>query len=118
MAKIQLNGKKITVKSKVTIYDILKKFKLYNKKVAIEYNGVIIPKVHYKKKFLKNSDNYEGVFLGTAHPAKFADIIEPIINNKIKIPNNLQESINKEKNATLLNNDYSDFSDYLLSNFR
>ena len=69
-------------------------------------------------KFLKNNTNYEGVFLGTAHPAKFADIIEPIINNKIKIPNNLQESINKEKNATLLNNDYSDFSDYLLSNFR
>ena len=69
-------------------------------------------------KFLKNNTNYEGVFLGTAHPAKFADIIEPIINNKIKIPNNLQESINKKKKSTLLNNDYSDFSDYLLSNFR
>ena len=69
-------------------------------------------------KFLKNNSNYEGVFLGTAHPAKFADIIEPIINNKIKIPNNLQESINKKKKSTLLNNDYSDFSDYLLSNFR
>ena len=65
MAKIQLNGKKITVKSKATIYDILKKFKLYNKKVAIEYNGVIIPKVHYKKKFLKNSDKLEIVhFIG------------------------------------------------------
>ena len=27
-----------------------------------------------------------GLFLGTAHPAKFSDIIEPIIKKEIKIP--------------------------------
>ena len=56
MAKIQLNGKKITIKSKSTIYDLLKKLKLNNKKVAIEFNGIIISKTNYKKKFLKNKD--------------------------------------------------------------
>ena len=56
MAKIQLNGKKITIKPKATIYELLKKFKLNNKKVAIERNGIIIPKAHYKKKYLKNID--------------------------------------------------------------
>tara|TARA_Y100000768_G_scaffold313001_1_gene247707 strand:+ start:270 stop:473 length:204 start_codon:yes stop_codon:yes gene_type:complete len=65
MAKIQLNGKRITVKSKVNIYDLLKKFKLNNKKVAIEHNGIIIPKTNYKKKFLKNNDKLEIVhFIG------------------------------------------------------
>ena len=65
MAKIQLNGKKITVKAKVTIYDLLKKFKLNNKKVAIEHNGSIIPKVDYKKRFLKGNDRLEVVhFIG------------------------------------------------------
>ena len=65
MAKIQLNGKKITIKSKVSIYDLLKKFKLSNKKVAIEHNGIIIPKVKYKKKYLKNNDKLEVVhFIG------------------------------------------------------
>ena len=49
MAKIQLNGKKITVKPKSTIYDLLKRFKLNNKKVAIEYNGAIVSKGNYKK---------------------------------------------------------------------
>ena len=44
MAKIQLNGKKITVNSKITIYELLKKFKLNNKKIAIEHNGIIIAK--------------------------------------------------------------------------
>ena len=47
MAKIQLNGKKVTIKPKTTIYELLKKFKLNNKKVAIEYNGIIIPKLNY-----------------------------------------------------------------------
>ena len=65
MAKIQLNGKRITLKTKVNIYDLLKKFKLNNKKVAIEHNGVIIPKTKYKKKFLKNNDKLEIVhFIG------------------------------------------------------
>ena len=65
MAKIQLNGKKISIKPKATIYDLLKKFKLNNKKVAIEHNGIIIPKSYYKKKYLKNNDKLELVhFIG------------------------------------------------------
>ena len=62
MAKIQLNGKKITIKSKLSIYDLLKKFKLNNKKVAIECNGNIIPKSNYKKRYLKSNDKLEVVY--------------------------------------------------------
>jgi len=65
MAKIQLNGKKVVVKSNCSIFDLLKKYKLTNKKVAIEYNGSIISKVNYKKKNLKNNDKVEIVhFIG------------------------------------------------------
>ena len=35
MAKIQLNGKKITVKTKSTIMDLLKKYKLNKKKLQL-----------------------------------------------------------------------------------
>ena len=65
MAKIQLNGKKITVKSNLTIYDLLKKNRLNNKKVAIEHNGIIIPKINFKKRYLKRNDKVEIVhFIG------------------------------------------------------
>ena len=65
MAKIQLNGKKILIKSNFSILDLLKKYKLTNKKVAIEYNRMIIPKIKYKKKYLKNDDKLEIVhFIG------------------------------------------------------
>ena len=65
MAKIQLNGKKISIKPKTTIYGLLKKFKLNNKKVAIEHNGIIITKENNKKKYLKDNDRLEVVhFIG------------------------------------------------------
>tara|TARA_B100000963_G_C22310328_1_gene529746 strand:- start:127 stop:330 length:204 start_codon:yes stop_codon:yes gene_type:complete len=65
MAKIQLNGKKISIKTGSSILDLLKKYKLDNKKIAIEYNGVIIQKIKYNKKILKNNDKLEIVhFIG------------------------------------------------------
>ena len=65
MAKIQLNGKKIKIRPKLTVYELLKQFKLDKKKVAIEYNGKIISQINYKKKYLKNNDKVEVVqFIG------------------------------------------------------
>ena len=43
MAKIQLNGKNF-IKTNFSLFDLLKKYKLINKKIAIEYNGKIIQK--------------------------------------------------------------------------
>ena len=65
MAKIQLNGKKVLIKSNYSIFDLLKKYKLIKKKIAIEVNGTIIPKVNYRKKKLFNNDKIEIVhFIG------------------------------------------------------
>ena len=65
MAKIQLNGKKVVIKSNYSIFDLLKKYKLSKKKIAIEHNGVIVSKANFKKKHLKNNDKIEIVhFIG------------------------------------------------------
>ena len=44
---------KISIKSNLSILDLLKKYKLHNRKIAIEYNGTIVVKSNYKKSFLK-----------------------------------------------------------------
>ena len=65
MAKIQLNGKKVIIRSSFSLFDLLKKYKFANKKVAIELNGIIISKINYKKKNLKDNDKVEIVhFIG------------------------------------------------------
>ena len=65
MAKIQLNGKKVVIKTNYSLFELLKKYKLSNKKVAIEHNWEIISKENFKKKYLKNNDKVEIVhFIG------------------------------------------------------
>ena len=65
MAKIQLNGRKISIKQKIYIFDLLKNYKLDKKKVAVELNGSIIVSKLYKKKIIKNRDKLEIVhFIG------------------------------------------------------
>ena len=65
MAKIQLNGKKITINQIFSLFDLLKKYKLNEKKIAIELNGQIITKKMYKKRLVKHNDKIEIVhFIG------------------------------------------------------
>ena len=65
MAKIQLNGKKVKIHSNFTIKDLIKKYKLKENKIAIEVNGVILPKNSYKNKKVKNNHKIEIVqFIG------------------------------------------------------
>jgi sulfur carrier protein len=65
MAKIQLNGRKISIKQNISLYNLLKNLKLDKKKIAIELNGAIINKQEFKKKLIKNFDKIEIVhFIG------------------------------------------------------
>ena len=65
MAKIQLNGKKVKIQRSLSIKDLIKKYKLKENKIAIELNGTILPKDHYKNKKVKNNDKIEIVqFIG------------------------------------------------------
>ena len=65
MAKIQNNGRKTIIKENTTIFEVLKKFRIDEKKVAVELNGEILVKNKYKKKKIKKNDQIEIVqFIG------------------------------------------------------
>lgn len=49
------------------------------------------------KKELKNHPNAIGIFLETAHPIKFLDVVEPALNIQLPIPNQIESVLNKEK---------------------
>ncbi len=71
---------------------------------AIGYGGL--------KNFL--DDGAKGIFLSTAHPAKFKDIVDPLIEGEVEIPERLARIIEKEKHAIPMEANYADFKSWLL----
>lgn len=59
--------------------------------------------------------NETGLFLETAHPAKFKDTVEHIIGEKIKIPEKLQAFMTGEKQCITLDHTFESFKQLLLN---
>lgn len=65
------------------------------------------------KKELQNDPNAIGFFLETAHPIKFLDVVEPILNIKLETPKQIESVLNKEKKMIKISN-YENLKNYLL----
>ncbi len=55
-----------------------------------------------------------GVFLETAHPAKFRDTVQPIIGAEVAIPPKLQAFMQGTKSSVQMPNDFAAFKSFLL----
>ncbi|MBO7592474.1 MAG: threonine synthase [Bacteroidaceae bacterium] len=55
-----------------------------------------------------------GVFLETAHPAKFKDTVDCILNDNIEIPAKLQAFMKGTKQSIPMTKDFADFKQYLM----
>jgi threonine synthase len=49
------------------------------------------------KREMQNQFNSIGVFLETAHPIKFLDVVEPVLNVQLPIPTQIESVLGKEK---------------------
>ncbi len=56
-----------------------------------------------------------GIFLETAHPAKFKDTVEKIIGEAVQIPEKLQAFMRGEKKSLPMSKGFEDFKRYLMS---
>lgn len=56
-----------------------------------------------------------GVFLETAHPAKFKNTVEKIIGEQLAIPGKLEAFMNGEKHTITMNSGFTSLKKYLLS---
>lgn len=65
--------------------------------------------------YLYDHPGLQGIFLETAHPVKFYDVVEPIINEKVPIPDAVKELLHKEKKSIKIEVDYKTLKEYLLS---
>jgi threonine synthase len=67
------------------------------------------------KRYLDDHANEKGIFLETAHPVKFYDVVEPVIGSRIPLPESVKVLLNQPKYSLRLDPDYAQLKDYLLS---
>lgn len=65
------------------------------------------------KKYLAAHPNSYGIFLETAHPVKFLDVVEETLGKKIELPPQIQAVMDKEK-VFLSIDSYAQLKEYLL----
>jgi threonine synthase len=64
--------------------------------------------------YLQINPNDKGIFLETAHPVKFYDVVEPIINQPVPIPESIQEQLKLEKKSTKIGVGADELKSFLL----
>jgi threonine synthase len=74
---------------------------------AVAYRGL--------ENYLKNHPEEKGFILETAHPVKFYDVVEPIINEKIPVPASVEAIISREKLSTIMEVGFKNLKEFLLS---
>ncbi len=93
--------------TKSAILDVFKK-----------YNYIVCPHTAVAmlgaNKWLAKENNAETVVLSTAHPAKFIDVVAPIINEKIQLPDALAIAYEKQKQVVAIDNNYDQLKAFLL----
>jgi len=72
---------------------------------AVGYLGI--------KTYQQKNPNTQCVFLETAHPVKFLDVVEPVINKSIEYPDQIKTVIDKKKEAKLIST-YNELKSFLL----
>jgi threonine synthase len=66
------------------------------------------------KNYLNDHPEMQGIFLETAHPVKFLEVVEPVIGRSIDFPPQIKEVIDKNKEATFISN-YEEMKRFLMS---
>lgn len=103
-------GYKITDSETIqTIKDVYKNDKyLLDPHGAVGFKAVMFYKEEYKE------NDIPIVFLETAHPAKFGEVIKDNLNIDVDIPDVLKEALVKEKKSILLANKYEALKEFLI----
>jgi len=67
--------------------------------------------------YLNEHRGSAGVFVETAHPAKFTEIVEPLIGVAVEMPQSLRERLTGEKQSIVMKSEYACLADYLTERY-
>jgi threonine synthase len=73
---------------------------------AVAYSSIM--------RYLKDHPGDKGIFLETAHPIKFYDVVEPLTGEAIPLPTAVKEIMDRKKVSTRISTYYTELKDFLL----
>ena len=118
---MEIIGKDIpSLKEKITAYSISDEAtKATLKNVFDQHHYLLDPHgaVGYAalEKYLSTHSSQKGIVVETAHPVKFYDVVEPLIKQKIEIPDSIKQQMESEKKSTVIDNETEQLSAFLNS---
>ncbi len=65
------------------------------------------------KKYLDGHPDCQGIFLETAHPVKFLEVVEPVIGRSLALPEQIRKVMDKKKQASFIKS-YEELKETLL----
>ncbi|MBS4065322.1 MAG: threonine synthase [Chitinophagaceae bacterium] len=65
------------------------------------------------EQYLKHHTTEKGMILETAHPVKFYDVVEPVLNQKIELPQAVNQIMHLQKQSTMINSNYNELTGFL-----
>jgi threonine synthase len=66
------------------------------------------------ERYLQQHSSDKGIFLETAHPVKFYDVVEPVLNQTIELPDAVKQIIDLPKQSTQMNVSFEALKEFLL----
>jgi threonine synthase len=69
------------------------------------------------QRYLQQHPDAKGIFLETAHPVKFYDVVEPVIHQPVPVPDSIQAQLQLTKKSQLIPPDYAVLKQMLLDSF-
>jgi threonine synthase len=89
----------------VAIQDVKKRGYILDPHGAVGYLGLV--------DFMRVNEGFQGVFLETAHPGKFRDVVEKALGEKVILPERLAAFLEGEKEVIPMRNDFEEFKGFL-----
>lgn len=93
--------------TRATLLEVYNKYNyLTDPHGAVGYNAL--------RQYLSQHPGQKGIFLETAHPVKFYDVVEPVIHEKVPVPAAVAAIQDLPKRSTRMKVDYEALKEYLL----
>lgn len=101
----------VSVTDDITKETLLSVYKKYN--YLCDPHGAVA--YYALENYLNNHPGDKGIFLETAHPVKFYDVVEPVINETVAVPETIKQQLQLQKKSVEIKAGAENLKAFLMS---